>query len=360
MRRVALLFVLAACGQSGQTTTDGAAGGDGAKPKDAPGGGGGGSDALPISTNVKVIVEPNGNHASELISAINGAQKTVYMTMYQIDNTSILNALVARKNAGVTVEAILDGSTQCKSWNTPAYNQLNSAGISVVWSNPSFTYTHEKTVIIDGNVAWIMTMNANTSPPSSNREYLAIDTDPADVAEATAIFVADHAMQSITPTGDLVVANNNARPRLVQLINSATRSLDVEVEELSDMNLSGVANAIAMAASRGVAVRVVLANGSATTSQTQAIDEIKRAGGHVVVTGPSSGSGTSTNPYIHAKALLVDCAGGTCASGFVGSENFSGGSLGYNRELGVIFADGAELAKVETAIASDFARGTAQ
>ena len=57
---------------------------------------------------------------------------------------------------------------------------------------------------------------------------------------------------------------------------------------------------------------------------------------------------------------MVDCVSGTCAQGFVGSENFSGGSLGYNRELGVIFDVPAELSKVETAIATDFAHGTAQ
>lgn len=321
-----------------------------------------GPDAPPIgaTSHVSIIVEPNGNHASELVNAITGAHTSVYMTMYQIDNSSIINALVARKQAGLDVQVILDGSTTCKSWNTPAYNTFQSAGIAVVWSNPTFTFTHEKTVIVDGTTAWIMTMNANVSSTTSNREYLAIDTDPADVAEATAVFHADHSMSAVTPSGELVVANNNARPKLVALIDSAQHTLDVEVEELSDLNLYGVVNAIAQTAARGVAVRVVLAAGTPTSSQTQAIAEIKQRGGKIVVTGPTSSSGTSSNPYIHAKAVVVDCVNGTCANGFVGSENFSGGSLGYNRELGVIFDNAAELAKVEQAIATDFAHGTAQ
>jgi phosphatidylserine/phosphatidylglycerophosphate/cardiolipin synthase-like enzyme len=353
-----VLVAIAACGQPGSSEhADAAKGGDGRHQdglvKDYDGG-------IDPSSNVSIIVEPNGNHASELINAINAAQTSVYITMYQIDNTSIVNALVGRKNAGLDVQAIFDGSTTCKSWNTPAYNTLHNAGVAVVWSNPSFTYTHEKTVIIDGKVAWIMTMNANSSPPSSNREYLAIDSDPGDVAEATAVFQADHAMQSISPTGNLVVANANARQKLVELIDSATTNLDVEVEELSDLNLYGVVNAIAQTAQRGVTVRVVLANGTPTSNQTQAISQIKQRGAHVVVTGPTSSSGSSSNPYIHAKAAVVDCVSGTCARGFVGSENFSGGSLGYNRELGVIFSAPAELAKVESAIATDFGRGTPQ
>ena len=46
-------------------------------------------------------------------------------------------------------------------------------------------------------------------------------------------------------------------------------------------------------------------------------------------------------------------------SAFVGSENFSTGSLKFNRELGVIFNAAAEVQKVLSTTASDFARGTA-
>ena len=174
------------------------------------------------------------------------------------------------------------------------------------------------------------------------------------------MFKADHAMSPITPSGPLVVANSNARSKLVALIATATHDLDLEGEEVSDTYSGGVVQALGVAAHRGVAVRVVIGNSGGSSSQTQAIKTLKQAGVSVVITGPSSGDGTKTNPYIHAKALVVDCGTGTCASGFVGSENFSAGSLGYNRELGVVFTNASELSKVETAIATDFAHGTAQ
>jgi phosphatidylserine/phosphatidylglycerophosphate/cardiolipin synthase-like enzyme len=355
MRMLALATVLfVGCGSpNGDATdggTDGAPHGDGGTNADA-------STILPVTQSVQIIVEPNGNHASELVTAINGATTSVYMTMYQIDNSSIINAIVARQQAGLDVAVILDGSTQCKSFNTSAYNTFLNAGISVVWSNPSFTYTHEKTVILDGTSAWIMTMNANVSPPSSNREYLAIDTDAGDVAEATAVFRADHSMHAVTPSGNLVVADSNARSKLVQLIASATTTLDLEGEEFSDTNSNGVVSAVAAAARRGVTVHVVIGN---STPNATAITTAKNAGAHIVVTGPTSNNGTTSHPYIHSKAVLVDCSGTTCARGFVGSENFSAGSLGYNRELGVIFDTKAELAKVKSAIDTDFAAGVAQ
>jgi phosphatidylserine/phosphatidylglycerophosphate/cardiolipin synthase-like enzyme len=269
----------------------------------------------------------------------------------------VINALVGRKQAGLDVQAILDSSAQTKSFNTSAYNTLHNAGVAVVWSSTAFTYTHEKTVMIDGTSAWIMTMNSTQSAPSQNREYLGLDTDATDVAEAVAVFKADHALQAVTPAGSLVVANNNARPKLVALIDSATKTLDIEGEEFSDTYSTGIVRAVVRAAMRGVTTHVIIGN---STPDQNSITLAKNGGAHVVITGPTSGGGTSSNPYIHAKAILVDCVAGTCAKGFVGSENFSAGSLGYNRELGVVFDNAAELAKIKTAIDLDFSRGVAQ
>jgi phosphatidylserine/phosphatidylglycerophosphate/cardiolipin synthase-like enzyme len=357
------LVALAACTTNG----NGGAGHDGAVTHDGGGGGGGGptadapvlsaDGALPMTSAVSIIVEPNGKGGDELVAAITAATTSVYMTMYELDDDDTINALVAKAKAHLDVQVILDSSTTNKSFNTDAYNKLAAAGAAVVWSSSVFTFTHEKTVIIDGATAWIMTMNSNTSSPTSNREYLAIDTDAGDVAESTAVFKADHAMQAITPTGALVVANANARSKLVDLIDSATTTLDVEGEEFSDTQSTGVVPAVSRAAKRGVAVHVVVGNAG---PDAQADDLVTNSGGSVVVTGPMSGDGTKTNPYIHAKAIVVDCTATGCARGFIGSENFSTGSLGYNRELGVIFDAPAELLKVKTAIDTDFANGSAQ
>jgi phosphatidylserine/phosphatidylglycerophosphate/cardiolipin synthase-like enzyme len=276
------------------------------------------------------------------------------MTIYEIDDKNVIGAIVNRKNAGLDVQVILDGSSSTKSNNTGAYNSFSAAKIPVVWSNSSFTFTHEKCVMIDHKQAWIMTANAESSVPEYNREFLAIDNDQADVTEAEAIFTADHAMQSITPTGNLVVANSNARPDLVALIGSAKTSLDVEDEEFSDNGSNGITDAVVSAAKRGVAVRVIVAGGSASSTQTTALNSVKSAGGTVYVSDVSSGQGSPTDPYIHAKAILVDCASGTCAAGFVGSENMTTGSLLYNREVGVKLTDATQLGVVYTAISTDF------
>ncbi len=124
------------------------------------------------------------------------------------------------------------------------------------------------------------------------------------------------------------------------------------------MNTGGIVAAVQAAANRGVTVHVVVANDNPDPTS---IPRVRAGGAKVVVSGPKSGSGTMAKPYIHAKAIVVDCATpATCRRGFIGSENFSVGSLTYNRELGVIFDTSTELLKVKAAIDTDFANGTAQ
>ena len=61
---------------------------------------------------------------------------------------------------------------------------------------------------------------------------------------------------------------------------------------------------------------------------------------------------------MHAKVVLADY-GLPTARMFVGSENFSSASLTRNRELGLIFSDGAAMTAMDADIAADFKNGTA-
>ncbi len=61
--------------------------------------------------------------------------------------------------------------------------------------------------------------------------------------------------------------------------------------------------------------------------------------------------------YIHAKAILVKGADGSFKGGFVGSENLSSGSMGYNRELGLPLtsADTQVVNLIQETFDADFA-----
>jgi phosphatidylserine/phosphatidylglycerophosphate/cardiolipin synthase-like enzyme len=317
------------------------------------------------TTAVTIIVEPSGDRGQALITAIDAAKTSVHMEMYLLTNDSVVSALTSKASAGVAVQVILNETfPTTDDSNTSVYSTLKAAkGVDVVWASDAFTYTHEKTVIIDGATAWIMTANATEASYDSNREYLAVDTDPTDVAEAEAIFADDFAQSGYksdsptsTPTvpGPLVVAPAppmNSLPDLVALIGSAKQSVYAEVEEIDN---TSIANAFVTAVKNGATVDFVVANLSENTSGNAALTTITSGGGHVYIGGAPEATSTATDPYIHAKAIVID---GTKA--WIGSENFTTGSLEYNREVGVVFTTPAQVLAVQTAIKSDVASGTA-
>jgi hypothetical protein len=279
---------------------------------------------------------------SRIYSLINSATKTVDMTMYELTDTTVTTDLVNREKAGVKVRVILDQAEM--SVNQTAFNALQAGGVSVTWSSTAFTFTHQKTVTVDGDESFISTGNLDSRFYSTSRDYGVFDTDPADVAAIEAVFNADFAKTSITPSDgdDLVWSPTDSQTRLLALINGAQHTLDIEQEEFSD---TALVNAIVAAENRGVTVRVVVEDPSSYTSE---LNQVTAAGGKV--TGYSS----STGFYVHAKAIIADF-GTSTAKIFLGSENFSDNSLNDNRELGLIITDPAVMSGVESIFNADFA-----
>jgi phosphatidylserine/phosphatidylglycerophosphate/cardiolipin synthase-like enzyme len=296
---------------------------------------------------VQIIVEPS-DDADALYESMSAATESIHMTMYLLSDQRFIDLLISQRGSGLDVKIVLNQAFPGLSEdNASSYGQLVAADVPAHWAPPAFTYpsglAHEKCVIVDGKAAWIMTMNLDYSAPMDNREYLALDTDAADVAEAEALFEADYAGVPYAASGGLVVAPYDATDMLLALIRSATSTLDIEDEEFSDYM---IADAVAAAAAKGIATRLVLSDDAPTTAQTSAVSQIAAAGARVVVT---------RSPYIHAKAIVVDGS-----SVFVGSENLTTGSLEYNRELGLITSETTSVAKVEATIMTDFSAGAPQ
>ena len=177
------------------------------------------------------------------------------------------------------------------------------------------------------------------SSGATNREYAIVDTSADDVREAQMIFQADWDRRQ-TPTladPNLVVSPTNARPKLEQLLQSARSSL-LEEEEMDDTDME---DQLIAAARRGVSVQVILpAAPAGDPGANQDVPRLTQAGVQVRY---------SQTLYMHAKMIVAD---GTRA--FVGSENFSATSLDANRELGIVVADPAAIAKLQETFARDW------
>ena len=278
---------------------------------------------------------------------INSATSTLDMTMYELNDTTAINDLIARENAGVKVRVILDQAE--KSTNQTAYTDLTNAGVGVVWSSTAFTYTHQKTITVNDDESLILSGNLTSEYYPTSRDYGVFDTDANDVNAIEAVFGDDYTHTSITPSdGDnLLWSPTTAQSQLLTVINGATKTLDVEEEEFSD---TAIVNAIVADAKRGVAVRLVIEN-EASAYSTE-INEVTAAGGKAVTYTSSTGF------YIHAKAMVADY-GLSTAKVEVGSMNDTSNSLTANRELGIILTDTGVENVVESTFNADFGGTTA-
>jgi phosphatidylserine/phosphatidylglycerophosphate/cardiolipin synthase-like enzyme len=322
-------------GAPGSTASQGSTGGAG--PIDA---GPACSPDVPRTVPLQVWAEPDAGQAP-FVDALSTAKTSIRVMVYEMGFGQILTTLEQKAMAGVAVRVILDLSQQ--SINQKYFDQLTAAGAQVEWSDPAFTYMHAKTIVIDDAIAVISTGNYLASQMAKERNYVARDEDPADVAVLAALFDADWAR--VAPDLSctrLLVSPVNARQRLLDLIGSATQTLDIESMQFADTE---VRSAVVARKDAGVAVRVLLADAGWITANTAAATFLKQNGIPVRYL---------ISPEVHVKAMAVD---GQRA--YLGSENLSYTSLNKNREVGVIAFEPDVLQTMSSTFEKDWAAATA-
>jgi len=294
------------------------------------------------SGTLSVLVEPKAG-VGAIYKLITSARSSVELTMYELKDTTAEDDLAADAKRGVDVRVILDAHLE-KSRNTATYDFLSSHRVHVTWADSGTTY-HQKTLTVDGKTSVIMTLNMVTEDYAGTRDFAVVDTSHADVAAIVATFNADFAHRAVTPPdgADLVWSPTNSQSSILAVINGARHTLAVENEEMDDPTIT---DALVAAARRGVDVKVIM---TAESEWDSAFSQLESAGVHVRTYADSDNV-----LYIHAKAVVAD-AGMSGQQIFVGSENFSKASLGYNRELGIRTDNKAVISVISATLAADYA-----
>jgi cardiolipin synthase len=332
------LVLLALCGCAASTVTVCCTGGP---TSGNTGGGDTSGGATVVSRGLSLITEP-GPGDRPFVALIDGARHSVEVTMYELNDPQVERALAAAAARGVHVAVLLDHGlySEGRALNDGAYLYLSAHGVSVSWAPAYFALTHQKTILIDGRVAAIMTLNLTPADYASSRDFAVLDHRPADVSQVAQTFDADMRHRRIVPgagSGDLLWSPGAQAP-LDALIARARHSVDVESEEMDD---PAVTRALCRAARRGVHVRILMTYQPALRA---ALTYLAVCGAQVR-TYPANAA-----LYIHAKLILVDRS-----TLFIGSQNFSRQSLLYNRELGIVTANPALAAAAEHTFDGDFA-----
>jgi cardiolipin synthase A/B len=294
-----------------------------------------------VTGGLSLITEP-GPGDEPFVELIDSARHTVEVTMYELTDERVEQALVADVARGVRVAVLLDrgqyGAGQ--PLNDAAYRYLGAHGVRVAWAPGYFALTHQKSIVIDAHVAAIMTLNLTPEYYESSRDFAALDYRPADVEAIERTFDADLDRRQVIPSagsGDLIWSPG-AQAQISALILHARRSLQIESEEMDEPT---VTRELCLAARRGVQVRVVMTYQSDSRA---ALSYLAGCGARVRTYSASAAL------YIHAKLIRADAR-----IVFLGSQNLSRQSLDYNRELGIITENPQIAASTGETFDSDFA-----
>jgi phosphatidylserine/phosphatidylglycerophosphate/cardiolipin synthase-like enzyme len=295
-----------------------------------------------------LVTEPQ-DGVAPVLSLIRAASTSVDLVIYELADTQVEQALVAAQSRGVVVRVLLNEGYFGKKtgdygkpdpYNKPAYDYLTAHQVSVEWTPAYFALTHQKTLVVDKAEALVMTFNLTPQYYTTSRDFGVDDTDPADVAAIEQAFVDDwQGNQADAPQGDDLLWSPGSRPVLLSLIASAHATLDIYNEEMDD---PAITSALEAAAKRGVAVRVDM---TYATNWKSAFADLEAAGVQVRTYASSS-----KKIYIHAKMVLADGK-----QVFIGSENFSAGSLDQNRELGLVLSASTIINSLSSIFTADWA-----
>src|SRR3972149_5461115 len=126
--------------------------------------------------NCLVVYTTPENGGAVPLQAIHSAQKSIRLKMYLFTRDDIKDALIAAARRGVDVRAIIELNVSGgQATNVEMYNAMKNSGVKWQWASYDFRFTHEKSMVIDDQIALIMTYNFTASGFNSNRGYGLID-----------------------------------------------------------------------------------------------------------------------------------------------------------------------------------------
>lgn len=300
----------------------------------------------------KLLVTPSEDGHREFIDSIKNSKHSVYLKMFHLTDLEVVDALTLAHKRGVDVKVILDRKSLENTKFNKAFEMLNKSEVPVRASGQAFTITHEKSMLIDNKIAFITAINLTKTAPVT-RDFGVITLDPQVCSEIYSVFMADwqNALSGLnfTPNlqaSQLIWSPINSREKLVKLIKSSKKSLDVQVENLGD---SEIQKAFIAAAARGVTVRIVVPMCDKDVNPLRNYPFLKELSKSGVLTKIMPHPSSTDKPYMHSKMILADQT-----QVYIGSVNFSNNSTQKARELGVIFSDVKATQRIKTEFEKDW------
>ena len=284
-----------------------------------------------------LLVMPD-DTSQPLLEALAGARKSVRVKMFMFSDPGLIKAAIAARKRGVDVRVMLNAARRSgEAENEDTRKTLIDGGVKVQDSNPAFDLTHEKSMVVDETVAYIMSLNWETRNVTETRDYAIVTTHRHEVEEVVACFEADWQRQPFEAgaSAHLIWCNSNGRERFAHFVDRAKHTLWLQNERYQD---AVIIERVVRAATRGVKVHI-LARPPHTLKKDKLIEGV---GGLRIMQDVGAKVHRLKGLRLHGKMMLADGA-----RAIVGSVNLAPGSFDGRRELAIEADDAPVVRRLE-------------
>src|SRR5271167_3276315 len=291
-----------------------------------------------------VIVMPD-DTAKPILDAINAATKSLRVKMFLFSDPSLLKAVIDAKRRGVDVRVMLNPARRDGESETQASRKkLAAGGVTVKDSNPDYDVTHEKSMVVDDQTAFVKSLNWETKNLTETRDYAIVTSHKHEVREIIECFEADWKRKEFDAGADahLIWCTGNGRERIAEAIDDARHSIFLQNERYQD---AVIIERLVRAACRGVKVHV-MARPPHKLSKDKLTEGV---GGLRTMDDVGIKVHKLKHLKLHAKMLLIDHS-----RVVVGSINLAPGSFDSRRELAIDVRDEAVVDRMIKIVRHDW------
>lgn len=294
-----------------------------------------------------LIVLPD-DTAAPLLEPIDRAARTLRIKMFAFSHPRLLKVVIAAKRRGVAVRVMLNAARRNGVHDNDRTRQaLEQAGIEVKDANPVFDLTHEKSMVVDDELAVVNSLNWTKRNLTKTRDYAVLTTRSHDVDEIGECFDADWRRQDFVPRSrsHLIWCPGFARDRICQFIDDARHRLLIQNERFQDMV---IVERLIRARQRGVKVSI-MARPPHTLKRDKLVEGV---GGLRILDDVGIRIRSIRHVKLHGKILLADRT-----AAIVGSINFAAGTFDGRRELAIEVRDAAVVDRLHKVARRDWTHG---
>jgi cardiolipin synthase A/B len=291
-----------------------------------------------------LVVLPD-DSAQPILDAINGATESLRIKMFVFSDPALLKAVIDAHRRGVKVRVMLNPARRSgEQENEAARKALAHADVEVIDSNPAFDLTHEKSMVVDDDIAFVKSLNWETKNLTETRDYAVITDNKHEVGEVIDCFEADWGRKSFDPGehAHLIWCEGNGRNKIAEFIDQAKHTLFLQNERYQD---AIIIERLVRAKERGVKVHV-MARPPHTLKKEKLVEGV---GGLRIMDDVGIKVHKLKHLKLHAKMLFAD---GVRA--IVGSINLAPGSFDSRRELAIEVRDDDVIDRLQTIARHDW------